>query len=205
MKLNIPTDMSEVTLKQYQDFEAYRNGKHSELDIIIRAIEIFCNIESARSIEFESIKKISTHLLSMLEQKPTLRPIWDKYGFIPNLRTISFGELIDLDTYLKDIQTYHKAVAVLFRPIEAKFRDMYSIEPYESAAKYEDEMLNMPLDVALGASLFFWTIGLELAKDILPFLEMPSIPTLTTFQPMRSFIQDGDGMNQFSNLQEATS
>ena len=205
MKLTIPTDMSEVTLKQYQDFMLLQESDVDDTTKILGTIEIFCNITNARAIEFESIEKINEHLIAMLQQKPSLKPFWLNFGFVPNLRTLSFGELIDLDNYLGKVETHHKAMAVLFRPVEAKFRDMYTIEPYESATKYEGQMLEMPLDIAMGSLLFFWTIGLDLAIDILPFLKHPLMESLTTFRPTSSSPHGGDGMSQSLNLQAATS
>ena len=37
-----------------------------------------------------------------------------EYGFIPNLDDMSFGEYVDLDTYIGDWQNIHRAMAVLY-------------------------------------------------------------------------------------------
>jgi hypothetical protein len=54
-----------------------------------------------------------------------------EYGFIPNLDDMSFGEYVDLDTYLGDWQNIHRAMAVLYRPIREKRGERYNIVPYE--------------------------------------------------------------------------
>jgi hypothetical protein len=85
-----------------------------------------------------------------------------KYGFEPNIEEISTGAYIDAENYLTDVQTLHKAMAVLYRPIIAKTKDLYTIEPYESALKYEGIMKSAPLDVVFGMQVFFWDLGIEL-------------------------------------------
>lgn len=48
-------------------------------------------------------------------------------------------------------------MAVLFRPIKSKVKDLYIIEEYEAADKYAEVLKYMPLDIALG-SMLFWTL-----------------------------------------------
>ena len=50
------------------------------------------------------------------------------------------------------------AMAVLFRPIVMKNKDMYVIEPYEGTSKYKDVMKHMPLDIVIGAQSFFYNL-----------------------------------------------
>jgi hypothetical protein len=54
-----------------------------------------------------------------------------------NLDKITAGEYIDLDKYLTDEDTYDRAMAVLYRPIENVFKDLYNIEDYISSKPIE--------------------------------------------------------------------
>ena len=75
----------------------------------------------------------------MFTQKPDLvtkfRLDGVEYGFIPDLNELSFGEYIDLDTYLGDWENIHTAMNVLYRPINSKKGDRYTIQEYDVNAK----------------------------------------------------------------------
>jgi hypothetical protein len=100
---------------------------------------------------------------------------------------MSFGEYIDLDAYLSDMDMLHKTVGVLYRPVTKEKGDLYEIEPYNGTDGYSD----FPLDVALGATLFFYRLSNKLLKSTPTSLEVETIPT---FQPPPTFQGSGDGM-----------
>ena len=206
MRLNIPTTMADVTLGQYQEFVKVRAQDLEPITLLQRTVEIFCRINSAREIEIESIAKIEMHIANMLNEQPTLRPFWGDLGFVPNLREITFGELIDLDRYMANENEWHKAMAVLFRKVTHRFRDSYAVEPYNGTGNEADKRKDMPLDVAFGAVLFFLTIGKHLATDTLPYLEdmIPQV-NLVTYHPIAPSLLSGGGIKPFLNSQGVTS
>ena len=53
----------------------------------------------------------------------------------PDLDELSFGEYIDLDTYLGDWENIHDAMNVLYRPINSKKGDRYTIQEYDVKCK----------------------------------------------------------------------
>ena len=93
----------------------------------------------------------------MFNQKPPLvREFTMKgkeYGFIPKLEDMSFGEYVDLDTYVGDFENIHRAMAVLYRPITQKYNDKYLIEEYEGDDN--EIMKDMPMDAVLSSIIFF--------------------------------------------------
>ena len=91
------------------------------------------------------------------------------YGFIPNLDEISFGEFVDLDTYLGDWQEMHKAMQVLYRPIDISVRGRYNIKEYTAIT--DDTMKEMPLGYALGAVFFLMNLGKELSIVMMGYLQ----------------------------------
>lgn len=198
--------MADVTLGQYQEFVKVRAQDLEPITLLQRTIEIFCRINSAREIEIESIAKIEGHIAHLLNEQPSLRPLWGDLGFVPNLRDITFGELIDLDRYMANESDWHKAMAVLFRKVTHRFRDNYAIEPYNGTGSEAESRKDMPLDVAFGAVLFFWTIAKDLATDTLPFLEeMIPAPEFVTYHPIAPSLLNGGGIKPCSNLREVTS
>ena len=137
-------------------------------------VEIFCNIplNEVLSIKANDINNIveDINTIFLLEPKFKDRFIYNgvEFGFIPKLDDMSFGEYIDLDTYLPDWQQMHKAINVLYRPIKYSKKEKYLVEEYESADKYD--MKNVSLDIVFGSLVFFWNLKRELLNHILKYL-----------------------------------
>tara|TARA_R110000796_G_scaffold19421_4_gene58346 strand:- start:5375 stop:6019 length:645 start_codon:yes stop_codon:yes gene_type:complete len=166
VKIRIPDNLNEVTLGQYQKYLKLENLSETELSF--KMIEIFCNldIESVRSLKATDIKGISKIITDMFDSKPSLLHSFKlndiEYGFINNLDEMTFGEYIDLDTYIGDWDNMEKAMGVLYRPIEHRKGGRYSIEEYK--AKDTESLKDMPLDAVLGSILFFYHLGSELCQ-----------------------------------------
>ena len=138
----------------------------------------------------------------MINEKPNLTPTFTmgdtKYGFIPELDNITYGEFVDLDGYLQDVQDLHKAMAVLYRPITNEVKHRYLIEPYEGSSRYAEQMKKAPMSVAMGASLFFWRLGNELLRASLTSLEKENPKTNTPSKDNSPSV--GDGTLQYISL-----
>jgi len=93
-----------------------------------------------------------------------------EYGFIPKLDDITYGENKDISSYMK-WDTMHKAMAVMYRPITLKQRRKYLIEDYEGSHKYSEIMKSAPMDVVMGAMLFFSNLTNDLLNYIPNYLE----------------------------------
>jgi hypothetical protein len=179
MKVNItiPESLKEITLYQYQRFEKLISENEPSEFVNQKTIEIFCNIElkDVARIRIADVSNLLTHLNDLLQQKPKLTNTFKlgvyEFGFIPKLEDITSGEYIDLETYLSDTQTLHKAMAVLYRPIKTKVKDLYTIEEYEGADKYSEVLKYMPLDIALGSMLFFWTLLNDCVSGLADYIQ----------------------------------
>ena len=158
LKVTVPTTLSEITLDQYQRFARLQGDEEF---LTHKMLEIFCGLPLADlpNVRIKSVSHITKHINGMLAEKPNLKPTFtlgeQTFGFIPELDNITYGEFVDLDTYLQDVQNMHKAMAVLYRPITQQVKSRYLIEPYESAGKYAEQMKQAPMDVVLGGVLFF--------------------------------------------------
>ena len=91
------------------------------------------------------------------------------YGFIPELDDMSFGEYMDLDTFISDNDNLHRAVNVLFRPIEHKRGNRYTIKDYNPDTS--EIAKDFPLDAVLGAIVFFYSLGKDLSLVMLNSLD----------------------------------
>ena len=87
-----------------------------------------------------------------------------EFGFMPNMDKMSLGEYVDLEKYISDWNTMHRALAVMYRPIVAGKGEFYEIEKYKGSDKYADIMKDSPVTVALGSMVFFYNLGRELLR-----------------------------------------
>jgi hypothetical protein len=154
-----------------------RDNSNDEEFVAQKMIEIFCGIQLKDVVRMKltSVNDLVIHFNKIFSEKPKFKQrfkIGDiEFGFIPNLENISFGEYVDLDNYLAKWDDFHKAMAVMYRPIIRKHGDKYEIAEYTGAAEFCDLMKFAPLDVAISSSVFFWTLGSELLNATLNFME----------------------------------
>ena len=162
----IPDTLNEITLGQYQKYIKYQNDNDDENFLAIKMIEVFCGLRNntVRDMKAKSINDICKILVDMFNEKPDLVKQFKMngitYGFIPDLENMTFGEYIDLDTFIGDFENMHKAMSVLYRPITQSYKDKYLIEKY-TGDKSKD-MIDMPMDAVFGSILFFYNLGMEL-------------------------------------------
>ena len=207
MKLDIllPNSLSEIPLSRYQEFVAMKEKSNDEELIANKMIQIFCGLQlgEVAKIKLKDLNGLIKHFTEVFSEKPQLIRNFKikniEFGFIPNLENISFGEYVDLEHHLKDWSTYHKAMAVMFRPIKEKHKDKYSIIDYEPNEDMQDLMKFAPLDVAISASVFFWSLGSELLQATLTYLknELTKTKDLTNFQKEFSLANNGVGIQVY--------
>lgn len=180
LEITVPTSLAEIPLHKYQKFlkivDQNIDDPNADRFIAMKMLEIFCDVpaEIIYNYRIKDITKITDLLTKMFEEKPQLVRTFKlgdtEFGFIPNLEDITFGEYIDLDTYIGDWDNIQRAMGVLYRPIKAKIKDKYSIEEYRGDA-YLDAMVNTPMDAVLSSVLFFYDLGIDLQNGILNSLE----------------------------------
>jgi hypothetical protein len=207
-EINIPSELNEITVEQYQALMRVIDETDNETFIAQKMVAIFCKIRLSDVLRIRAtdVSEIAESLSELLKQKPKHELKFTlggtEFGFIPDLENMSFGEFVDLDTNISDWENFHKALAVLYRPITERKGDKYSIEPYEGTANYSEVMKYAPLSIALGALLFFWTLNNELLKATLDYLE-GEVETLTG--QTLSLTQSGGGITPAMHLQKEMS
>jgi hypothetical protein len=172
MKIVIPNSLNEITLGQYQEFYKLTESTDAKL-VERRMIEIFCKVpmKYVNQMKAIDVKEIIQILTQMLENKPSLVNLFKmdgvEYGFIPDLDDMTFGEYVDLDTFIGDTENLHRAMNVLYRPIKIKKSGRYQIVDYDSE-KYKD-MLGMPMDAVISSILFFYHLGIDLSQIMMDY------------------------------------
>ena len=210
LEINVPSSLSEIPLKHYQEFLKIQADSNDEEFVAQKMIEIFCGIslKDVVKMKLTSLNELIAHFTKLFSEKPKFQNRFKiisddgeiEFGFIPELEQISFGEYVDLENHLTNWESYHKAMAVMYRPIIKTRKDKYDILPYEPNKDFQELMKFAPLDVVIASSVFFWSLGNELLTATLNYLEneMKKNKNLTTtFQKQLNLQNDGDGINQY--------
>jgi len=182
VELIIPSNLSEISLKQYQKFLKIQETNDDSYFLQCKMIEIFCNLDakSARLLKLTDADRIVEIINNMFEAKPSLIRTFKiggvEYGIIPDLDEMSLGEYIDLDTYIGDCQNMQIAMNVLYRPISKKIGDKYLINEYTLDAK--EKLEEIPMDIVLGSIFFLYNLGIDLSKTMVNYLEAPQMDSL---------------------------
>ena len=205
MKLDLllPTSLSEIPLSRYQQFIKTKEASNDDEFIAQKMIQIFCGIDlkDVGKIKMKHLNELINHFTKVFSEKPKLIRQFKikniEFGFIPKLDEITFGEYVDLEHHLQNWKTYHKAMAVMYRPIKEKHGNTYTIVNYEPNEDMQDLMKFAPLDVAISSSVFFWTLGSELLNLTINYLqnELKKMTSSSTAKD-KTLADNGDGIIQ---------
>ena len=200
INIEIPTKLSDITLGQYKRFLNIQKQTEESHFLNAKAIEIFCDIElkNVMRLKMSDFDKITNKINLLFEQKPKLVQRFKidsvEYGFHPQLDELTLGEYIDVDTYIADWENMEKTMNVLYRPIENKLKDRYSIKEYN--VDTSANLLDMPMDAVLSSIFFLWNLGIDLSKTILNSSEL-GVETNLTHQQILA--ENGDGISQYTH------
>tara|TARA_R110001606_G_scaffold190238_2_gene338269 strand:- start:2220 stop:2870 length:651 start_codon:yes stop_codon:yes gene_type:complete len=200
INIEIPTKLSDITLGQYKRFLNIQKQTEESHFLNAKAIEIFCDIElkNVMRLKMSDFDKITNKINLLFEQKPKLVQRFKidsvEYGFHPQLDELTLGEYIDVDTYIADWENMEKTMNVLYRPIENKLKDRYSIKEYN--VDTSDNLLAMPMDAVLSSIFFLWNLGIDLSKTILNYSELG---VETNLMHQQILAENGDGISQYTH------
>jgi hypothetical protein len=161
MELRLPSSYEDLTLRHLQVLETSQDP--------INRVQVVTGKTFAelRKMPQALIVEADAHLTALCKaeinrHQPIIELDGVEYGFIPDWESFTAGEWIDMETYTGDFwKAAHKAMAVLYRPIDRKWGDKYTIKPY-TAKEDASVFLDMPAPLVSGALLFFWTTEREL-------------------------------------------
>jgi len=200
VEIDIPSSLSEISLDRYQKYMVTLNNSDDKEFVFQKMIEIFCGLELKEVVKMKAstVIELVQHFDKLFNEKTKFKHRFKlngvEFGFIPDLEEISWGEYIDIESNIGDFQNIHKALAVMYRPIVKDVKGKYEIEPYKGDLSYSEVLKYAPLDVVLPASVFFWTLGIELISSTLYSLE--KMKNKTRIQKMFNSQNNGDGIAQ---------
>ena len=211
IELEVPTTLSDIKLWQYQKYMKILEQNKTEdaedqdkvMDFLnMKLVEIFCNVSliDVSKIPLNEYSKILEILNKAFSEKPNLvqrfKLLDVEMGFIPKLDDITLGEYVDIEYNISDWQKIHKAMAVLYRPVNFKAKDKYDVAPYKVNEEIQELMKEMPLDAAISSMLFFYNLGSDLLGAIPKYLEQNL--RKEDMQMLDKHLQkNGGGINQF--------
>jgi hypothetical protein len=203
-EIYVPTKLSEIPLQNYQKFMKVINNSNDQEFIAEKTIEIFCglNLKEVIKIKWSDVKNLALHFNKLFQEKPKFQSTFKiqnmEFGFIPNMDDITFGEYIDLESNITSVDNFHKAMAVMYRPIKTRIKDKYEITQYTGTDEFSELMKFAPLDVVMAASVFFWNLGNDLVNNSLSYLEteITKNPKLMITANERSLESTGVGITQ---------
>lgn len=168
MTIQVPTDLNDITVDQYQRYMAANVEGAEEDFLMFKTIEIFCDVDMKAVSQFplSQAQDLYRDIILALDQTPTFRPFFTHdgvdYGFMPDMESMSIGEYIDLESGLSDSKDLHKAAAVMFRPIKKRKGNYYTIADYKASNEEGKNARSFPMGVVSSAVVFFYSIAKEL-------------------------------------------
>lgn len=209
MKITIPTTLKDITLRRYQKYqmvlERLEKQNASEDMLMMNKISCLCDLtlEQVMNIEMVDIWKISRIIDDVLRTEPelvekfTLKDI--KFGWLPDLDSMKYGEFLDLNNNISSWENMHIAMGVLYRPIlQEDNKGRYNIEKYEGD-KYHEVLKDMSLEAVIGCMVFFWNLGMDCVIAITNYLESKE----TKFQKQLNLLESGVGLQPSMNSLKA--
>jgi len=177
LELIVPTSLKDIPLKSYQTFVKMREASNDEDFVAQKMIEIFCGIELKDVVKMRltDVNELLVSFNQIFNEKPKFQNRFNlhgiEYGFIPKLEDLTLEEFTNLEQLMKSWDTFHMAMAVMYRPIKLEVKGTYEIHDYFYSEDMGEIFKLCPLDIALSARVFFWNLASELLNAIPSYLE----------------------------------
>jgi len=215
LELRVPQKLQAIKLKQYQEYLKIQKENEDVEDngnfLNSKCIQIFCGLtlKESYNLPVKMFDGVLQQIGKCFEEPTPLikefsmtgsNDVEVSFGMIPSLDEMTFGEYVDLESFMSDWSNMHKAMAVLYRPITFNKNGKYLIEDYDGSDKYWEVMKDAPVNVALGAMVFFYRLGKKLSKYTMDYLQHQQ--TLQDSKQDKDLEKSGDGISQFTHLLE---
>jgi hypothetical protein len=204
LTINIPQSYEDITLKKWlalqTEMENYKDDEEAVTAVIFYHL---CGLDPNQlkglSLEdYTMIKKDIEDFIGKtelpLQKFVTIDGV--EYGFEPNLSQMTYGAYVDItkfETFTID-KNWQKIMNILYRPIERKKGDMYSIKPYVPNED-DDKWLEVGMHVHFGALFFFVHLSTDLLSSILKSTMEMELP----HNIRQILVRSGEVMQPFTN------
>lgn len=210
IKINVPTNWSGITLREYlafqKDVKVYGD---EEAGYIACLLHHFCKVppELIGQLPTDLYYNIKTDLIEFIGKtdlplQKFIKIDGVEYGFEPNLSKIAYGAYLDITKYdtISINENWGKVMSILYRPVNRRVAGQYTIERYKGEIN-EEKFMDLGMDIHFGALHFFFCLSEDLVKDILKSLKVEKLPP-----NIKSILEkNGEAMELLSNWQEMIS
>ena len=189
----------DVTLEKWIKLVDFHNGtKSSEA---LETIAELSNIpkDLIKQLELKDVALIMSKVAEMQqEQNSSLKRVIEiegkRYGFHPDLDSITLGEWSDIETFIKqDIEkNLPEVMAILYREIEEEKNDIYTVKAYDGNISIRTEVMKkMSAEQVQSALVFFYHFVTKLS-EILPSYLMERLKEMNKQLPQSLLPKSGD-------------
>ncbi len=185
MKIELPKDWTQVTLKQFQaiqallkDEEADLYQKNTEMIAILSGMDL-ADVAQLSLKSYAKIMKVLEFISEPMENKLTRKFMLNgkKYRIVSDVYKLNGGQYITLQHLLRDsekvIDNLHQIMAIFAIPYKRKWwgwkRTEYDSNNHEWIS---EEMLDLPVSIAQPLSAFFFANWMKYADRMLAYSEM---------------------------------
>jgi hypothetical protein len=208
MKVSIPQSTSDITVEQYAKYNMIADDNDKEF-VGHKMLSIFLNIsmQDALNMEQSVAEETIRDLYDMLDTQHETFSFTHKgteYAFIPDLEQITLGEYVDIEDYIQNAKDWHKAMAVMFRPVKQRVKDLYDIEPYIGDKRSQETAKDFPASAFITCTVFFYNLSKQLSLNSAFYLgkliDSKEMKSLRTLAYKDSSQKDGDGLTLSTRL-----
>lgn len=209
LTIEVPTNWSDITLKQYlqmqSELENYRDDEEAQIAIMLLHL---CNIQpeylkGLSAASYNLLKGKLSQFISPdgIELKRFITLNGVEYGFEPNLSKMAYGAYADItqwDTITID-KNWPKIMSILYRPVTKKKGERYQIETY--TGEWNEELfLQTDMDTNWGCLFFFINLQKDLLNATQKYLKGMELPP----NIKSTLAKSGEVMQRLLNLQTVT-
>ena len=206
MKLEIivPETWEEIKLSQYINYmkalKPYDGVEDFEKVKIEKAMSHFCNIDSETitKLPIENYNGIAGYMQELFQQGQELPLVKNfvigdtKYGFMPSMDAMTYGEYLDLNTYSKDMWgNISLIMSIIYRPIIKEDKKGYEIQAYNGTEENVVDLFNhaLTMDIVWGAIGFFTLLQRDLLKGMMGY-SMKTLEKLKTNTQLQETLRE---------------
>ena len=177
-KYNVVESWADVTLESWAkliEFEGLSPSKEA-----IETISAVSDIPKKliKELSLQDVATIMKYLSKLeVEKEGSLHHVitleGKQYGFHPNLEDLTLGEYADIETFIQNglKQNMPQIMAILYRPIVEKEKDVYAIEAYDGNIRVRAELMKkMTAEQVQGALVFFYNFVSNYLRIMLLYL-----------------------------------
>ena len=163
-----------VTVSQYQEYE---KNKNIYVKTPAKVLAMFTGIplKEMKKLPLPEIKRVDEIIGALMNREIDeslaihITHKNKEYALETDFSKLNWGAWIDLDVYSQNpTENIHRLLAILYRPIKEKKKNLYILEPYDSEDVEEraSEFLTLPISIWFGCATFFFLIVNTYIKDM---------------------------------------